>query len=916
MSQTDQKNCFIAQDKIFAKQCRATITRNYDEKCIKTQCPNLLTRDVNEAQLCDIHALEWNNAHDGVEIFEIQDNPENNYYEQNVRYRKKLMEFIEKYNRLKSIVVIRKSELLTTFSSRKNKYNEITQKMTVIDEQIERLELEIELENVESNSDEIQHLQDKLDETSKQRDQLKESLTKLEEEITFLKRQNDTCSVNISSMGEITDRLLKDLHIKLDLSDIPADFAPKQGETTEQTAARKIILAEQLKAEKKKNLLQDGLFVLIRIRCDEDLILNKEGKNVTKNIALDVEKKPKQRKGQTESKLVDTITINDNELEIGQYLTSSIYNDKQSAHCSSDVFLKNLSRNVNNRKYYEDSQRDLYVNHRKDKHGEDFPVSKKDYLRKSEYFFNKSISVEKSKIQERIELGINVPTKNASVAKTSIPSDKRVSKFGATFTATTQDPLLMWETFQSNLSDLSISEIVSFDDPDPNADLFEVKDSDSITETKKSKTKERQNQRNISKANLWKLLNKRLLLSKKQELESYEKTLQSGVEFAENSEISFLGGQDPNNLLNAVTIIALGGSGSGKSTAAKALLRYIINIYRDKYQDFVSKSNITISFRQIYENKNGQIVVENMNSFETKFTNNDFKYPYLRTQPYAQDLKDFLNANDTKENDSTKEGKIIQHVLCDSPNCANLVGKYRNTIGDEKINVDDFDAISILKKISKLDNDTEKNRRIRYTLNNKSGSSRSIKIIQITFQSPTQTVAINLADSAGYEDYEKEESKEKLFEYYQEIITNALSIDEFMAGKRTDGIVDELAESMKNEVLKEGIFIRNSLSYIEKMLIKFNTMQKTMKSTNENDKAAAAIFKVDFNKELEKIKPTKDVIDDQEILVKKENGVSWLAPFLPQHSTVIVLAAFKANMNSTETSSAEETLKFVKNLNV
>ena len=190
-------------------------------------------------------------------------------------------------------------------------------------------------------------------------------------------------------------------------------------------------------------------------------------------------------------------------------------------------------------------------------------------------------------------------------------------------------------------------------------------------------------------------------------------------------------------------------------------------------------------------------------------------------------------------------------------------------------------------------------------LTTKAEVREALKLFKL--HSEKQKVTLNLIDTMGYENYEKPEtSKEELLTFYKELITNAMVVDEYKQGvKKDDNFVPKIASNMQAEAIREGRFIRNSLEYIEKMLIKYNDMQKKIKRTLEQEKSTK--LKSNFFEKLNNIKQMSS---------NNMPSESWLAEFLPQHSTAIVLAAFKANMNSTEISSAEETLNFVKKLNV
>ncbi len=363
---------------------------------------------------------------------------------------------------------------------------------------------------------------------------------------------------------------------------------------------------------------------------------------------------------------------------------------------------------------------------------------------------------------------------------------------------------------------------------------------------------------------------KKKLASYKKVLETGEaflttssKVLQSGELITTSSALDFVSGQNEKNPLKCVTIIGIGASGSGKTTSAKALLKKILFQYTtlNKFQNFLNEGKITIQCYEVrLDNRTGEIALSELTDTETNARNNKYLKPYLMPIP-AGAKRPF--------------GGEPSIYLC---------GLERSDVCNTN-KFKDESGYKMMTKLVKFDASTEKNRDTQYTPDNPNGSSRSVKVLKITLKSKEENViTINLLDPPGYENYDRNDLKE----FYVNLVTETRAID---ALYRSDDptAVTSIAEQLTERTSNEEVFIKRTLNYLENSLIKYKELQ--------NNKS------INYSK----------MTEVQQVGTGYKNWIQDL-DLMPQHSTVIVLGAFKSKINSKETASNINTLDFLKNI--
>ncbi len=851
MPSEEQKglSCTYLADKINEDNCTAAIRVFAGDKCYIKQCTKRHDGQDSLVKLCDNDRARSRNEE--VEIFEAIELPRNVdtnitdiYYQINAEYRKRLTVFFKNYNKMKLLLETQKAELLQ--ADKENRILIATSKDKLVEIETKSYSIDIEIENFEDlseNNSVLNELEIEKLVLEGKKTALEAQIVKLEQDLKQQTSKTQECDVNIRSMAAAAKDIFDSstLVLNQDISAASADLPSAFSNQNDPENATKRLAAQKKERENLQDqLLQDGLFVLIRIRCDEPI--NDEQK---RNGNQKLEFKTEQGNSYIEIGENNRLTI--------KGAKTMIYDDRGTdgtSKCAGDSYMTDLS---GKNKEKEEAIKMLY-----------------------DIFYQTELTAQTKNIEKKYFDSIEQPYLDyVKFSKQSIQEEEEFPGIPPKVKADATLNFKKWKTAVDNYTPI---------------DYYNINIKGAATQRVSDLKKK------------WKDQTAALERLTKEELNSMRLTIQSGVDFITGSSIGFLERQkysddDFSKLLN-ITIIGVGGSGAGKTTAAKTLMQNIIRIYGEKYPLFVKKCTIKIAFKQIYENADKIIKVENMNTNEVK---RDLKFPYL---------------SDPTSSDGPNEPYDICGIEEEDPKCEDLTHKSTRS------------QIAMLKKIYDLDMKTEQHRRVRTTLNNSNGSSRSIKIIQIMFVSTEKTVQICLVDTAGYEDYRTDESKEKLSIFYKQKLRLARDLNpDFNIGGRkfnrrasttvgqeldlakeeTELIKTKAAEFVEN-VLIEGDFIRRSLKYIELSLKKFNFLQNQIKMADQAEKKE---MKANFEKELNQAIIYKDPTTKQNVKVQ---SIPWLTPYLPQNSTVIVLGAFKTNMNSTEVSSAQETIKLLRDL--
>ncbi len=719
------------------------------------------------------------------------------YYQINQTFKRGLLELTKKYQRVKTKLTQKKKELIEITNAYKEQIDEQESQEQKIEGEIMELTIEI------SGYTDTQGNSDELE-------KLTQSIQGLQREKEQLKKSNAELKQKLDiklQLQDSCDTSIRDMLVNLRkmteqiiyVDDVPMpDIGDIEGDTVEQKIARKRKVYKQKVEKAHEKLLNGGLFTLIRIRCDE---IEDVG-NITKLVSAEwtdanLNIKPFLKIGET------------TELKVRNAQTI-VYNDSGGTNCTLDKFTTQKTKYEKDKNKALDDLQALFI--------------------KSET--NKiSGAVNELKLEWAQTFDREVRTKYSNYISTSkkLSEDKQKDTFSK-------------ETWSTFLDDY----------------IIDAKD----VNTKKANQK------------LWIENVKTLHDVAEKEIKSAVFVLLSGKDFIDNSSIGFVGKQKyeitavdgsvsyhPENLLSAITIIGIGGSGAGKTVATKALLQNIIRIYGDTYPEFIKQCKVEVSFQQVFANNSNQIIVKNM----------------PKDQIGVQDVHTKESMERSFATSAISDEKAEWHTVCN--NCESLTNQQSQ--------------VAVLKMIHDYDIATEAHRLVRSTLNNVNGSSRSIKIIQIKLTHVTgKIVKLNLIDTAGYENYTGQ-SEDVLNKFYVkqlmhqrdtnskfqiQIPVETSSVTELKQDRTKrlqNNAIEILADKIVKIVLKEGEFIRNSLTYIEDAIVAF---------------------------------AKKDDIPPGKL------HETWLADYLKVGSTVIVLAAFKVNMNPTEVPSAEATLKLLEKI--
>jgi hypothetical protein len=405
----------------------------------------------------------------------------------------------------------------------------------------------------------------------------------------------------------------------------------------------------------------------------------------------------------------------------------------------------------------------------------------------------------------------------------------------------------------------------------------------------------------IKRAGPWELpkninnLNKLAAIERKL-LNMQQTAVDSGKDFLRSEAFDFLREQDPDELdeakkklLDAVTIFSAGPSGSGKTTSAKALLKYALITYMTIYPSFVSNcTQILLEGFEVLNDENGNIRINNLpNLFKQRDS-------FVLPEPTFQDRES------AKINIEQKQTDVCVEESCNV--CLDLT-RCKSSLLSNKI-------LQMLKKVDEFDINTESQRKKRATEFNPDGSSRSIKITRITFVNDKQgNKSINLVDTAGYENYDEEailtwlkktlleklsktkEIRDEYLKIYLEQLKAQLPKGESVVTinpvqKHLEMLVALAAKDMKNEMIKEMMFINESLRNLKHALTYYKIIQKNLELAKGGYEAAMK----------RSIQQSKWLLD---------------LNLLPENSKVILLATFKKFVSVRESDATATTLDLI-----
>lgn len=318
----------------------------------------------------------------------------------------------------------------------------------------------------------------------------------------------------------------------------------------------------------------------------------------------------------------------------------------------------------------------------------------------------------------------------------------------------------------------------------------------------------------------------------------------------------------------AITIVAVGGSGSGKTTAAKSLFKYTLRTYLTAYEAFTMSSEKYVRFSEVAitstDKDHSVIVIRNLPTIEPEFS---YPSPYLNVNPWT-------------------DPEVVPSKWLP------LGG---NTPTDIIAKILDFDRI------------TEKNRQTKPTPNNPAGSSRSIKVVSVSFEKTVNggkiAKQVHFVDTAGYERYDRDEVSSFIQPLMEQKFTLNSEFKSNFGAKWGNEVAKYLnaGTAYEDRVLLEMKFIQDSLNYLGDCLQRFARSKNPDSFEDFEQGKSATLAKVATGKQVLKSQP---------------NPAKWVSflKFLPADAIVIVLGAFKQKVTAREADSAIETLNFLQKL--
>ncbi len=796
---------------------------------------------------------EFVNLSNDIKVREID--IEDLYFGLNENYRNKLKKFTDLYRGLVDILQSQKQTLLNRLNILLQDETRLMRELKVLEDTLAQLHL-----NYPVNDQIIQEL-------TQQFKKLEKELGELREQKEVATLAVESCTMYFQAATEHakneTDSLIK--YAKSTQKNIYDDnpvFMENEKARDDLKANEQIRKKlEEENAKKATEILNlRGLYVLIRIRCDVF------GQILSRKSKLDYEATPGSKYIEIDGKKISE--RNDQRIELWD-------DRKNGTECNKDMSLiemsmpsrekcqANLDMQNKDKKEYFDIMKafHLFIAENKKKIQDDFEKTEFKIQKAEE---TKLIAEDKLRIWKSYhESRIN--EFEAKYVKTkrydNIPDDV-ILPYTFIFKPKREDP----ETFSGNMNKVQIEALWAKKNISPEQEKQEKLKIIELFNTHKSFIISQYNFDYHALENF-----------ARDEIKSYKFQILSGAEYIKTSSLQFIRKQEPGNMIDNITILNIGGSGTGKTTTSKALLKFIYLEYVSRFsEDLVTnKCEITVDFNEVYY-KDGMIKLAALST--TPGDNQKYLYPYL------------VQLSERGH----EKTEVKQNYLC-GIEVKNVDNPPPKECTDLKTGQKAYD---VMHNLLKLDFYSETNRETKYTPTNPSGSSRGIKIITLQFfnRSTKKMVNINLIDPPGFENHE---SKEKLIEFYKTKIMLAKGQDAnyLKLNVKTDNEVNRFVTQIETET----VFIRNTLTYLENLILKYKELRND-KTLNENT----------FHQKMNQIEHVNTM--NQNTTSKLQWATKDLNLF-PQNSTVIVIGAFKGNVQSeNEVYAANETMDFLQKI--
>ncbi len=382
--------------------------------------------------------------------------------------------------------------------------------------------------------------------------------------------------------------------------------------------------------------------------------------------------------------------------------------------------------------------------------------------------------------------------------------------------------------------------------------------------------------------------------NKRKEILNYQFILSSGVEYIDHSTLTFIKEQKEAELLKTITILNVGASGSGKTTTTKALLKFIFYQYTTKFPDFIdNNAKITVNFYEIYSKaatsseKKPTIVVSTLAANVPNTNVTKYLYPYL--------------VPTSERGNILKEDDLPQYYLC---GVRPIKGDVKPIPSCEKTRAG-LEAFNVMHRLMEYDDISETNREVKYTAANPTGSSRGVKVIVMKFKSSNgKNVTVNVIDTPGFEP--PEEIKEGPFDPYLAKIHLAMEQDpKYVEYLSKHGGESNERNRIAQQISEEAEFILNTLEYLKDLTKKYRDLQR-IKQNNPQ-----ALTEKDYEDAMTSIKQRDGSVNGK----SQTNWATKTLNLFPMDSTVVVVGAFKGKIvTDNQLFGAKKTFDFLKKI--